>query len=157
LLWSTVSFAGFYAYSCTGDKCEGEKLLVRGILPRTGYSIRDVDQVVALGVGIVTLLLCICDIIQNYRFSINDECEGWRRRCIAQIESGDADVEITQWTIGLDRIEKKAKCKRTRAKCERTRARHRVREQKTWDGRPKAVVTCVEDYIIQRRLELMLG
>jgi hypothetical protein len=150
VVWSVVSFAGFSAYFRPGDKFEDDKPIVRRILPRTGYSIREIDQAVALGVGIVTLLLCIHDIIQGYRFSIDDEFEGWTRRCIMKIELGDGDVEMARWTTELDRIDKKAKCARTRA-------RHRERALNTFHELPVVVKLHVGAYKVQRNLKLLIG
>jgi hypothetical protein len=148
MMWSMFSSLGFGFYSCAGDICGDDKPSVRRrMFPRTGYSIREIDQAVALGIGIVTLLLCIFDIVQGYWFSVDDEFKGWSRRCIEQIESGNADVKINRWTMGLDRIDKKAKCARTRA-------RHRKREQKTWDELPKDLKWYLLDQAVQRTLEM---
>jgi hypothetical protein len=114
-------------------------------LPQTPYSIGDIDQAVALSVGIVTLLLSIRDIIQDFNFPIDDEFEYWRIRCVRSIESGDTKVEVARWKQSLEALDKMSKC-------ERTRARHRKRELETYKNMPKGVKDALDAFKISRML-----
>lgn len=127
LVYSLVQWIGFLCMFQTRSEHEGIRMV-----PRTGYSIREIDQAVALGIGISTLLLSIYELIRNWGFSVDDEFEEWRRRCIKDIDLGSTDVEIARRRCGLDRIDK-------RMKCARTRARHRKREAKARHGLPLVV------------------
>jgi hypothetical protein len=115
------------------------------LLPKTPYSLSDFDQAVALSIGIITLLLCIVDIVLDFNFSPKDEFEHWRIRCVQNIEDGDTDVEITRWKQDLESIDKKAKIARTRAK-------HWEREQKTYAELPRDVKNALRSYEIDRNL-----
>lgn len=115
------------------------------VLPQIPYSFSDFDQVVALSIGIITLLLSIGDIVLDSNFSAGYGFEYWRVRCVQNIEYGDTDVEITRWTQELESIEKKAKLARTRAK-------HGKREQTTYEELPIYMKIALQGYI-QRRKE----
>jgi hypothetical protein len=116
------------------------------VLPQTPYLIGDIDQAVALSIGIVTLLISIRDIITDFNFSAKDEFEYWRVRCLENIELGNAEMEVARWKQELEVIDRKAKC-------ERTRARHRKREQETYENLPKVVKHCLDKHTIPRRFE----
>ena len=126
----------------------GESSKLEGVfLPQTPYSIGDFDQAVAFSIGIVTLLLSLCDIVTNLKFSARDEFEYWRTRCVENIEYGDTDKEIRRWKKGVESIVKKLKMTRTRAK-------HREREQTTSAALPgylKHAINARGD-VIERRL-----
>jgi hypothetical protein len=151
-LLSILPCCGFASYFCADDNCQkvGEKgnkrTVVKGwrFLPQTPYSISEVDQGVALCVGIVTLLLSIRDMIQDYNFSLYDKFEYWRIRCVRNIELGNTNVDVARWKQELDSIDKKAEC-------ERTRARHRKRELETWASLPE-VKRAYEQYRIAKGL-----
>ncbi|KAH7067288.1 hypothetical protein BKA63DRAFT_570595 [Paraphoma chrysanthemicola] len=100
------------------------------LFPRTPYSLGDIDQAVAAGIGALTLLLCVRDMILEIRTSVDDEFERWKVRCMDDIESGNLEVEIPRWKTALEVIDKKARCKRTRA-------RHRKRERDQWEALPE--------------------
>lgn len=147
-----LQYMGFFLYFGGDDNCKEEgddnnrRLHCKGrLLPRTPYSIGDIDQAVALCIGIVTLLLSIHDMIQDSKFSTSDEFEYLRVRCVRNIECGDTEVEVVRWKQELDAIDKKAKC-------ERTRARHRKREHETYEKLPKEVKCALRNYIIDRSL-----
>lgn len=120
------------------------------LLPQTPYSVTEIDQGVALTVGIVTLLFALREIIKDSRFCVDQEFECWKTRCLQNIEHGDTGVEIARWTKELECMDKKAKC-------ERTRTRHREREAKTLGGLPKDVKECLDDYIRLRQTLRSLG
>jgi hypothetical protein len=77
------------------------------MLPRTGYSFREIDQAVALGIGIITLILSTFETILESRFAVDVEFEGWRCCCIENIELGDTKIEVARWRDEADHIEKK--------------------------------------------------
>ncbi|KAH3941353.1 hypothetical protein HBH70_205720 [Parastagonospora nodorum] len=139
---SLSNVVGFFRFS--PKRPEGSESEFQWV-PHTGYSIREIDQAVALGIGIATLLLSIYDILRDIRFSPDDEFEFWRSRCIKNIEAGYTEIEITRWRNELDRID-------TQAKCQRTRARHRERELKTWKELPKNVMREIENYEVAKRM-----
>jgi hypothetical protein len=43
-----------------------------GVFPRTSCSLGDIDQAVAVGIGVLKLLLCARGIVQDIRISVND-------------------------------------------------------------------------------------
>jgi hypothetical protein len=102
------------------------------LLPQTPYSTGDFDQAVAIGIGIITLLLSIRDLIQDYNLVIDDEFEYWRARCVRSIESGDTKMEVVRWKQELEVIDKMARCMRTRI-------RHRRREHEAFEKIPEPV------------------
>jgi hypothetical protein len=99
------------------------------VLPQTPYSISEIDQSVALTVGIVTLLLALRDIIRDFRSSVDDEFDCWKTRCVEGIELGDTEIDIAHWRKELEYLDRKARC-------ERTRAKHHGREIKAWKELP---------------------
>lgn len=107
------------------------------VLPQTPYSVRDIDQAVALSIGIITLLLALLDVLKNYRFPITDEFQYWKNRCLEDIEYGNAKIDVEQWRKDVTYIEKKANCVITRTK-------HHKREKRALRKLPIVVKKCLE-------------
>lgn len=107
------------------------------VLPRTPYRISDIDQAVALSIGIITFLLALFDTTKNYRFRIGDEFDYWRARSLEDIEHGDAKVNPDRWKKDVDYIERKANCAATRVK-------HHKREKKVMRSLPVVIKKCLE-------------
>lgn len=107
--------------------------------PKTPYSIGELDQAIALGVGIYTLLVSIRDVSQYIKSSNQDTFEHWRASCIENIEAGKTEVEIARWKRDLDLLG-------IRAKCHRTRAKHGQRERERWSKLPKEVLFAFKAY-----------
>lgn len=102
----------FVFLSGEGENCkdeDGTRYCEVRFFAKTPYSLGEFDQATALGVGVVTLLLSIRDIIQDFKFSTHDEFEYWRTRCILSIECGDVELEVARWRCELDFIDLKAK------------------------------------------------
>jgi hypothetical protein len=120
------------------------------LLPQTPYSTGDFDQAVAIGIGIITLLLSIRDLIQDYNLVIDDEFEYWRARCVRSIESGDTKMEVVRWKQELEVIDKMARCMRTRI-------RHRRREHEAFEKIPEPAKTALKCYIQERNVRALYG
>ncbi|KAH7083957.1 hypothetical protein FB567DRAFT_550965 [Paraphoma chrysanthemicola] len=102
------------------------------LFPQTPYSLGDIDQAVAVGIGVLTLLFCVRDIVLDVRTSVDDEFEHWKVRCMDDIESGNTEVETLRWKTALEVIDKKARF-------QRTRKRHRKRERDQWEALPEGL------------------
>jgi hypothetical protein len=136
---------------CKADEDDNDQFQFEGrLLPQTPYSIGDFDQAVALSIGIITLLLSIRDIIQDYNFVIDDEFEYWRARCVRSIESGDTKMEVVRWKQELEVIDKMARCARTRI-------RHRRREHEAFKKLPKPVKLAINHYIQDSNVLILCG
>ncbi|KAF2117892.1 hypothetical protein BDV96DRAFT_685537 [Lophiotrema nucula] len=77
------------------------------ILPTTPYTIHDLDQAVALGVGTLTITLAIYELVRDCLCTPQKEFDDWKLRCIRQIENGDMSLEVDQYRDGLRAIEEK--------------------------------------------------
>ncbi|KAF2023552.1 hypothetical protein EK21DRAFT_118652 [Setomelanomma holmii] len=139
----------FDSKEVSSSKDEIQKTPTIGLLPRTPYSMSDIDQAVPLSIGTVTLFLCICDIVQNCRFQVDDKFRYWKARCIPHVESGNMNIDVSTFRDELEAIDRQARCARTIA-------RHRERELATLRAMPEELKEVIVDWAMEQKDYLKL-